>query len=141
MNLYLDTSSLFKLYHKEPGTEIIDQFFSTHKIESIFLSEIANVEFASAVYRKVRMKKLNFDIAEELMNLFDNDFEKYEIIPINRAIIKVSKQLLMKYGQLGLRTLDALQLASALEVRDVVDKYFTSDSILLSLFEKEKLPV
>ena len=92
-------------------------------------------------YRKVRMKKLNFDIAEELMNLFDNDFEKYEIIPINRAIIKVSKQLLMKYGQLGLRTLDALQLASALEVRDVVDKYFTSDSILLSLFEREKLPV
>jgi predicted nucleic acid-binding protein len=40
----------------------------------------------------------------------------------------------------GLRTLDAIQLASAIEVKEVVDKYFTSDKLLISLFEKENLP-
>lgn len=49
-------------------------------------------------------------------------------------------RLILKYGQDGLRTLDALQLASAIEVKNIVTKYFTADKLLLSLFEKEHLP-
>ncbi len=52
-----------------------------------------------------------------------------------------AKLLILKYGQDGLRTLDALQFASAIEVKDLVNKYFTADKLLLSLFEKEYLPV
>lgn len=39
-----------------------------------------------------------------------------------------------------LRTLDALQLASALEVKATVNKFITADKLLLALFEKEDLP-
>jgi uncharacterized protein len=56
MKIFLDTSSLFKLYHKEDGTEIIEQVFNDNKITAVFLSEIAKIEFASTVWKKVRMQ-------------------------------------------------------------------------------------
>ncbi len=43
------------------------------------------------------------------------------------------------YGIDGLRTLDSIQLASALAVKNEVNKYFTSDKLLRLLFEKENL--
>ncbi len=42
MKIFLDTSSLFKLYHKETGTAELEEMFSAAKITSIYLSEISN---------------------------------------------------------------------------------------------------
>ena len=39
MKIFLDTSSLFKLYHKESGTQEIMDFFNSNIIESIFIAE------------------------------------------------------------------------------------------------------
>ncbi|EDN65134.1 hypothetical protein BGP_6551 [Beggiatoa sp. PS] len=64
----MDTSSLLKLYHNEPGTDTLIAELSCG-VENIYLSELARIERAQA--------------------------------------------LLMKYGLAGLRTLDAIQLASA----------------------------
>ena len=141
MKVYLDTSSLFKLYHKEPGTEDLDRIFFDNSITAIFLSEITNVEFISAVYKRVRMKELHRNDAEQIIRLFDNDIKNYTIIPLSSTTIELAKTLILKYGQEGLRTLDALQLASAIEVKDLINKYFTADKILLSTFEKEHLPI
>ena len=41
MKLFLDTSSLFKLYHQEDGTTELEKVFSKVKITHIFLSEIS----------------------------------------------------------------------------------------------------
>ena len=38
MKIFLDTSSLFKLYHEEEGTEELEKVFSQAKITEIFLS-------------------------------------------------------------------------------------------------------
>ncbi len=54
MNVFLDTSILFKLYHEEEGTEEIDKFFEEEEIEQVYLSEIAEIEFYSAVSKKLR---------------------------------------------------------------------------------------
>ncbi len=140
MKLYLDTSSLFKLYHLEPGTEEIDNFLTQNEVSGIFLSEITNVEFISAVFKRVRMKELSKDNAEQLIKLFDDDLVKYTIVPVSSKIIEAAKLLIYKYGEDGLRTLDALQFASAIEVKNVVNRYFTADKLLLTLFEKEYLP-
>lgn len=51
-----------------------------------------------------------------------------------------AKLLVNKYGQDGLRTLDSIQLSCCIEVKDLVDKYFTADKLLLNIFEKEQLP-
>lgn len=52
MKLYLDTSSLFKLYHNESGTEEMDSIFSDNEVTRVFISEITSVEFISAVFKK-----------------------------------------------------------------------------------------
>ena len=59
MNIFLDTSSLFKLYHQEAGTEDLEDVFLKFKITRIYLSEISKVEFCSTVWKKVRLKEIN----------------------------------------------------------------------------------
>ena len=58
MNVFLDTSALVKLYHQEAGTEELDQFFEEQAVESIYLSEIAEVEFYATVSKKREQVKL-----------------------------------------------------------------------------------
>ena len=58
MKIFLDTSSLIKLYHFESGTDYLDQIFEEYIISEIFLSDIAKVEFNSAIWKKVRTKDL-----------------------------------------------------------------------------------
>jgi uncharacterized protein len=50
MKLFLDTSSLFKLYHQEDGTDELESMFTQQKITHIYLSEIAKVEFTSTIW-------------------------------------------------------------------------------------------
>ena len=140
MNIYLDTSSLFKLYQNEPGSKNLGDIFSIVNITEVFISEITKVEFVSALFKKVRMKETDLGDAESAIRLFDNDFEKYIVVPVENNILEKAKRLILKHGIAGLRTLDAIQLASAIEVKNRVTKYFTSDKLLLSLFEKEDLP-
>ena len=47
----------------------------------------------------------------------------------------------MKYGSHGLRTLDSLQLATALTLKNEECVFLTSDKLLKTLLEKEKLNV
>lgn len=49
MKLFLDTSSLFKLYHQEVDSDVIDGVFTNYKIIDIFLSELSKIEFPSTV--------------------------------------------------------------------------------------------
>ena len=141
MNIYLDTSSLFKLYQKEPDSENLGDIFYNTSITGVFISEIAKVEFVSALFKKVRMQETDLSDAQKAIRLFDNDFEKYIIVPVESNIFEKAKQLILEHGIIGLRTLDAIQLASAIEVKRLVNKYFTADKLLSSLFEKENLPV
>ncbi len=57
MNVFFDTSSLFKLYHKESGTEKLMDFFNNNQIDSLYLAEITQIEFSSAVW-KICLQKL-----------------------------------------------------------------------------------
>lgn len=118
----------------------MDSVFSDNDVTDVFLSEITQVEFTSAVFKRVRMKKLSMKDAEQIIGLFDNDLTKYTIVPVNSSTLEAAKLLILKYGKDGLRTLDALQFASAIEVKNLVKRYFTGDKLLLSFFEKEHLP-
>jgi uncharacterized protein len=111
MNMYLDTSSLFKLYQKEPDSKNIDDIFSNTSIAGVFISEIAKVEFVSALFKKVRMKETDLADAQKAIALFDNDLRKYIIVPVESNIFEKAKQLIFTYGVTGLRTLDSIQLA------------------------------
>lgn len=71
MKIFLDTSSLFKLYHRETDTAELEHLFSTVKITTVYLSEIAKIEFTSTVWKKVRTKEIAQLEAQTTLELFE----------------------------------------------------------------------
>ncbi len=139
MKIFLDTSSLFKLYHQETGTEDLENVFVKSKITHIYLSEISKVEFTSTVWKKVRTKEITSEQAKITAGHFENDFEKYNFITTDSLILEQARNLSTKYGLEGLRTLDSIQLSTCIVLAKQVDKFFSSDKLLNSLLEKEGL--
>jgi len=139
MKIFLDTSSLFKLYHREVDTVIIEQIFSDVKITSVYLSEITKVEFTSSVWKKVRTKEITELDAIKTLQLFERDSAKYTFIATDSLIIEQAKVLTTKYGLKGLRTLDSIQLSSAISLRAEVGLFITSDNLLKSFLSDEGL--
>ena len=139
MKVFFDTSSLFKLYHKESGTQELMDFFNNNSIETIYLAEIAKIEFSSTIWKKCRKKDLDETIAKKLIEKFHIDSIKYSYVPDTSRLKTLASELIAKYWKKGLRTLDSLQLASGLIVKNEIEYYFTSDNILKELSEAEGL--
>lgn len=139
MRIFLDTSSLIKLYHEEQGTKELDFFLKQNVITSIILSELAKIEFSSAIWKKVRTKELSVEDASELVELFKSDYSNYYFSPTNSNLIEFANNLINKYGNNGLRTLDSIQLASAIAMKSSLDIVFTADKLLSELFISEGL--
>ncbi|HXS56537.1 MAG TPA: type II toxin-antitoxin system VapC family toxin [Hanamia sp.] len=139
MKIFLDTSSLFKLYHREAGTAELELLFSTVKITHTFLSEITKIEFTSTIWKKVRTKEITESEAQITIDLFESDFEKYTFIPTDTIIIEQARILVSKYGMQGLRTLDSIQLSTSVLLLQSVDLFLTADNLLKSFFKAEGL--
>jgi len=140
MKVFLDTSSLFKLYHRESGTTELELLFSSVKITTIYLSEITKIEFTSTAWKKVRTKEISDIEAETTLELFEVDFGKFAFVTIDSIIVEQARILTSKYGNQGLRTLDAIQLSTAVSLFQQVKVFFTADKLLRSFFEAEALP-
>lgn len=139
MKIFLDTSSLFKLYHQENGTKELEDVFVKSKITHIYLSEIPKVEFTSTIWKKVRTKEITSEQAKITAGHFESDFEKYNFIATDSLILEQARNLTTKYGIVGLRTLDSIQLSTCILLMKQVDKFFSSDNLFNSLLEKEGL--
>lgn len=140
MKAFLDSSSLIKLYHQEKGSDLVIKTLS-NDIEEIILSELAILEFRSALWRKIREKEIKENAAIEVIKYFQDDADNFQWILLQSDIIESASQLLMKYGNRGLRTLDSLQLAAALTLKDEECVFLTSDKLLHTLFKEEHLKV
>ena len=140
MKIFLDTSSLFKLYHQEAGTEKLEQLFSQVKITHIYLSEIAKVEFTSAIWKKVRTREITKEQAAITLKIFENDFSKYNFIATDSLILEQARNLTTNYGIEGLRTLDSIQLSTCISLAKQVDIFLTADELLKTLIENKGLP-
>src|SRR5665647_359330 len=117
MNVFFDTSSLFKLYHRESGTEELMSLFNEVGIEVIYLAEISKIEFSSAVWKKCRKNEIDEDLAIQLIEKFDKDSVRFNYVPENQMLRLNAKGLIGKHWRMGLRTLDSIQLASALKMK------------------------
>ncbi len=139
MIAFLDTSALVKLYHQEDSSLEVEEAIS--RVEEIYLSGIAELEFRSTLWKKVRTEEINEDIANIVIDAFENDFDNYSWVEIDYESIQSSKELLMKYGQKGLRTLDSIQLSSALALKNLDCQFITFDLRLRNFFQGEGLSV
>jgi len=105
MKVFVDTSSLLKLYHQENDSDTIQAVLSDGVTE-IVLSEIATLEFRSAIWKKVREGRIDKDVAVEVISCFQGDFGNFRWIKLTNEVTESASHLLMKYGNTGLRTLD-----------------------------------
>ena len=129
MTIFLDTSSLLKLYQQESGTKELVHFLANN--------EITKIEFSSAVWKKVRMKGLSPKDARNLLSLFKTDSNRYHFLRTDRKLIEKANQLISQCGMKGLRTLDSIQLASGVMHIDRIDIVCTDDKLLNELFNVE----
>ena len=137
MNFFLDTSAVVKIYHQEKGTEK----FTLHLTgisEELFLttSDLTKIELHSTLLKKYREKKIDDKSLAEVFQLFDVDFEKYNIIVVDGIIKNIALSLLDSMGiKYSLRTLDSLQLASAIFSNNYskIDYFVPSDKKLLNI--------
>lgn len=140
---FFDTSALIKLYHQEKGTEVVDRLLSQEQ-PVIVISDLTLIEMVSAFAKKVRTREITQETFETAVAAFEKDIPAFELLPINQDVGFSAAQLLKTRGvEQGLRTLDALQLASALVAnkKQTLDLFVAADKTLLTVAEQESLLV
>lgn len=138
--LFIDTSSLFKFYYPESGSDAVEARLA--EAERLSISELSRVEFSSIVARKVRMKEIGRKQYTRLMSAFDEDCLSriYVMIPVNGEVLDEARSLMERLGlQHPLRTLDSLQLACAM--RSGAGDFLCHDTRLAEMAEQIGLHV
>jgi predicted nucleic acid-binding protein len=100
-----------------------------------------NIEFASTVWKKRRIGDISDTQARIVLQAFEGDFTKYTFAQLDNVVVEQARNLLATYGQLGLRTLDSLQLATAVSLRNQAGLFVSADQLLRSCLSQENLPV
>lgn len=131
---FLDTSALVKLYHEEQGSVEVERL-AADLATSLAVSEIARVELHSAFARKVRQGQLTDSAFQEVLTCFRDDLDhRYQVVPVDAATFETAIGLLLQHGTTSpLRTLDALQIASAQAVETSELTFVTADTKLLTV--------
>lgn len=118
MELFVDTSALVKFYYPEAGSEAVEALLLA--AERVFVSRLSVVEMASALARKLRSSAIGKDAETRIWNAFQDDLRSgsVKLIHLDEELISRAATLIRDLGAPeGLRTLDALQLASAMNQR------------------------
>jgi|GEM_PF-516173 predicted nucleic acid-binding protein len=137
MNIFFDTSSFSKLYHEEEGTKELLDFLSKNPNYKIYLAEITMVEIYSAILKKVRIGHLSMTQAQNFLLVINDDFKRCHFIPTDTQLLIEAQNLIVKYGIKGLRSLDAIQLASTTKMKSSLDFALTGDFLLRKFLTEE----
>lgn len=111
--LFFDTSALAKRYSREPGTDAVDELIEDPDQPAI-ISTLSIIELASALRRKQNTGELTERLRDDLLvAFFEEAIETFTITPIDDAAFERAFDLVLEND---LRTLDALQLGTAMEL-------------------------
>lgn len=124
---FFDTSALVKRYHLEAGSEEVDRIFA--ETDAAFaISNITIAEFTSALTRKQNNGAISEDDFAHAFSEFSKDIiSEFWIIDLERSHINHSVALIMKHN---IRTLDSLQLAILISIRNSNPTLVASDKAL-----------
>jgi predicted nucleic acid-binding protein len=142
---FLDTSALVKHYHPEVGSVEVDRLWND-SANSLFTSRLSSLEIVSAFAGKVRTGKIPTADFNTLTRRFSADVAEKHLLTIRllASHAKEADRLLRQHGTSSpIRTLDALQLAVALDLRGrgFVSHFVCADHDLLSIAAREGLSV
>lgn len=109
MIVYLDTSSLVKLYVEEDGASKVDILVSSSEVTAT--SIVAYAEARAAFARRFREKAFTQNEHDRIKEVFAKDWNRYLVLGVTGDMIKQAGDLAEKYA---LRGFDSIHLASAL---------------------------
>jgi predicted nucleic acid-binding protein len=125
MIVYLDTSSLVKLYVEEDESSKVDVLVKSSEVTATSL--VAYAEARAAFARRFREKAFTTDEYNRLKEFFDKDWSRYFILNVTGDMIRLAGDLAEKHA---LRGFDSIHLASALTLRQEL-----SSPIVFSCFD------
>jgi len=142
---FLDTSALAKLYHVEAGSVRMEALVAVPGLHLI-ISELTLIEIQSVFARKVRTGIIAPAALDQLRGLFFADLAKrrFDVVRLARRHFREAERLIRTHAaDRGLRTLDSLQLAVALDLqaRDIASTLVAADKNLCSLAASQGLKV
>lgn len=112
MNLYLDTSTLVKLYVEEQVSEMVRD--AVARAELVAISAVGYLEARSAFVRRRHEGALTAGGYRRSMRDLEADWARYLVVEVTEAILGRAAQLAERHR---LRAYDALHLASALVLK------------------------
>lgn len=139
MTFYMDASALVKAYALEKGSEEIVEILN--KEEDIFLSKVAFAEVLFSLRRKNYFGELKDKNFLECCRHFGEDWSGFYIVELSGNILSVLNNRVIKYP---LRALDAIHLASAIWVEDILEErpiFVCADDPLNGAAKKEGFKV
>jgi uncharacterized protein len=89
-------------------------FFNENIIGGIYLAELTEIEFSSVIWKRCRNKEIDEKIAMTLLEAFEMDSKNFNIVSESSEIRQLAKKMIRKYWEVGLRTLDSIQLHQSL---------------------------
>ena len=113
MILYLDTSSLVKLYVEETASADVQGLVGSAEVTGTSL--IAYAEARAAFARRFSENAFSSEDYNRLRSQFGSDWKNFLSIQVTREIVRMAGDLAEKHG---LRGFDAIHLASAVMLRE-----------------------
>lgn len=135
---FIDTSVLVKHYHAEHGTEIFDQLWND-LTNVLVVSRLAVVEMMSALAAKTRAGLISEGQFQTLRRRFTADLTKNKRLTAIRMLVSHYRDAEKLFSTVGLtrrlRTLDALQLAVAVDLyrKQPICRVVSADRDLLAV--------
>lgn len=117
---FFDTSALSKHYQPEPGTAVVDGLLAEPDSRHL-ISRLSMVELHSALAKRVRAGQLTAAEFWMLTRRFRADVrtKRLRVVRVQVSHFVSAEQLIRRHGLTeNLRTLDALQLAVALDLNE-----------------------
>jgi predicted nucleic acid-binding protein len=129
-----DSSALATYYHQEDGSAAVIRLVQDPSARHD-ISRLTFLEMHAVFAGKVRTSVISHDALILLRTQFRNDVYqgRFRVFRLTPQHYNEAERLLMQYGtDQGLRTLDALQLAVALDLhrRNLLDHFVCADAIL-----------
>lgn len=140
MSYFVDTSSLFKRYQQEEGTEFVSAILEDAS-QPVFISTITIIEIVSNLKRLFEVDK----ITNEEQFLKQRAFFYQDISALGITILDISPEDIIKAEELILKRymkpVDSIQLAIALNMKHDNATFVASDERLCKIATEEGLSI
>lgn len=138
---FLDTAALLKLYLPEIGSSWLSNYIRN---KQVVISELAIIESITALRFSAQTGRFTKVEAAKIFSKISQDRQNYEIIAISGEVFakRIAVLAFNVFGTaaLQLRAMDSIQLAAAIEARDIANRLTPVPNFVFVTADRKFLP-